>query len=146
MLRYIWQEQLLSQRTRVVLHYLVRHQKEALFLDVLSKVKQHFGSQFDSHLWITRQGPSTNNPLLIFDDVLWIHKCNASSEDDAGQSWKWWDSFSNLALDHFDTDDKRRKSLVYICGPRGLTNRLIDMYKEVGMDTINGHVQVEKWW
>jgi ferredoxin-NADP reductase len=146
MLQYIREEQVLLQHSKVVLHYLVRLQDDALFIDVLSKLKNHSPIEFDSHLWITRQETAATKSSLPIDGTLQVHRHIASSENETGQSWDWWNSFSNQALEHFDTKEKRGKSLTYICGPQGLTDRLVDMYNERGLSTVDGHVQVEKWW
>lgn len=146
MLQHMQEAQILSPQTRIVLHYLIRLRQDALFIDTLSKVKHHFGSYFDGHLWITRKETATNDRSLLPEAPLQIHRRFASSHAEIGQPWVWWDSFSDQVLEHFDTKEKRTKSLVYICGPQGLTDRLLDMYKEQGMDTRDGHVQVEKWW
>lgn len=146
MLQYICEERILSQHTKIVLHYLVRRRDEALFIDILSKVKQHFGGYFQGHLWITRQEAAVTDPYLSPDNALQVHSHLASSGCEVSQPWEWWDSFSSSALEYFDTKEKRDKSLVYICGPQGLTDRLVEMYKERGLNTVDGHVQVEKWW
>ena len=146
MLQYIQETQTLSPQTRIVLHYLIRLRQDALFIDTLSKVKHHLGSYFDGHLWITRKETATNDLSLPPEARLQIHRCTASSQTEIGRQWDWWDPFSDRVLEHFDTKEKRTKSLVYICGPQGLTDRLLDMYEEQGMNIRDGHVQVEKWW
>jgi ferredoxin-NADP reductase len=146
MLQYIQQAQVRSSQTKIVLHYLIRLRRDALFMDTLSKLKHHLGSYFDGHLWITRKETAINDLSLPPGTHLQIHGHTASSQSEIGQPWNWWDSFSDRVLEHFDTKEKRTKSLVYICGPQGLTDRLLDMYKEQGVNTIDGHVQVEKWW
>jgi ferredoxin-NADP reductase len=146
MLQYIREEHVLSQHTKVVLHYLVRLQEDALFIDVLSKLKNQSSIDFDGHLWITRQEIAAIKSSLPIDGTFQVHRHIASSEKDTGQSWDWWNSFSDQALEHFDTQEKRDTSLTYICGPQGLTDRLVDMYKARGLSSVDGHVQVEKWW
>ena len=146
MLRYIQEAQVLSPQTRIVLHYLIRQSQDVLFIDMLSKLKHHLGSYFDCNLWITRKESATNDPSLPPEARLQIHRHTASSQSEIGQPWDWWDSFSDRVLEHFDTKEKREKTLVYICGPQRLTDRLLDMYKEHGMNTRDGRIQVEKWW
>jgi ferredoxin-NADP reductase len=144
MLRYIREERILRSDARIVLHYLVRQREETLFTDVLSEIKGHLGNRFDCHLWITRQeNPSTSSlPSINFE----LHARQAAMTDQVGQKWEWWNSFLDDALEHFDTENNRDKSLVYICGPQGLTDRLVEIYKDRGLMTEDGHVQVEKWW
>ena len=146
MLQFIRQEQPLGPDARIVLHYLVRLREEALFHDAIYKIKQHFGNNFDGHIWITRQESHSPTQSPFSDDGIEIHYVEASGLHQVGQSWEWWNSFSSHALDHFDSKETRERSLVYICGPQGLTDRLVEMYKEHGMHTEDGHVQVEKWW
>ena len=146
MLQYIQEEQVVSPHTRIVLHYLVKLQRDALFIDKLCKIKNHFGDLFDGHLWITRQETAISDLSLPPETTLQVHRPIVYSQSEIGKPWGWWTSFSDHVLQHFDTMGKRAKSLVYICGPQGLTDRLLEMYKEQGMDTADGHVQVEKWW
>jgi predicted ferric reductase len=143
MLQYIREERILPEHTRLVLHYLIRLRNEALFLDQIDNIMDYFGDYFDGHLWITRQEADSIDPL---SSKLKVHRYVARSSDQIGQTWEWWNSFSDHALEHCDTKEKRDQSLVYICGPQGLTDRLLDMYREHGMDIEKGHVQVEKWW
>jgi NAD(P)H-flavin reductase len=113
-------------------------------MDMLSDIKGHLGDRFDCHLWITRQeNPSTSS---LPSNNFKLHACQATITDQVGQNWEWWNTFLDNALEHFDTKINRDKSLVYICGPQGLTDRLVEMYKDRGLMTEEGHVQVEKWW
>jgi NAD(P)H-flavin reductase len=113
-------------------------------MDALSEIRSHFGNVFDCHLWITRQETAASDSAS--HDKITIHRHQAATPEQAGNPWEWWASFSDQALEHFDTKDNRDKSLVYICGPQGLTDRLVEVYKERGLQTSDGHVQVEKWW
>jgi predicted ferric reductase len=144
MLRFINEEYPLKPHSRVVLHYLVRLRAETLFVDAINQIKQNLGNLFDGHIWITRQETQFPNPS--FPAGLQVHHLEASDEKLVGQSWEWWNSFSNDALEHFDTKERQMKSLVYICGPQVLTDRLVKLYEEHGMSTKDGHVQIEKWW
>lgn len=143
MLRYICEEHILRPDAKIVLLYLVRQLEEALFMDILSDVKRRFGNRFDCHLWITRQSPSSITP---FSNNVTLHSRQAVSTESVGETWDWWDSFLDTALEGFDSKTRRDKSLVYICGPQGLTDRLVELYKDRGLQTDDGHVQVEKWW
>jgi ferredoxin-NADP reductase len=144
MLRFINEEHPLKPNTRVVLHYLVRMRAETLFVDAINQIKESLGDLFDGHIWITRQETQLPNPS--FPAGLQVHHLEAFNENLVGQSWEWCASFSNYALEHFDIKERQEKSLVYICGPQGLTDRLVKVYEEHGMSTKDGHVQIEKWW
>lgn len=146
MLQYIQQELVLPEKSQIVLHYLVRSREDILFLDELHSLKDTFGNHFDGNIWITRkQSPSLVNDLVT-DTFLRFHTLAASTTSEVGESWDWWNSFSSRILEHLENRENGKKSLVYICGPQGLTDRLVDMYKERGMTTSGGHVQIEKWW
>lgn len=145
MLRYIAEENALSSNTRIVFHYLIRLREEALFIDQLSKIKDQFGDFLDLHIWITRQELHTLH-LPGFPSNMNIHKRTASTPEQVGQPWAWWNPFTSQALEHFVQKDDHSESLVYICGPQGLTDKLVDLYKDKGMKTEDGHVQIEKWW
>jgi NAD(P)H-flavin reductase len=112
-------------------------------MDALSEIKNHLGNLFDCHLWITRQETAASNSA---SHEITMHEHQAATTEQVGTPWEWWTSFSNHTLEHFDTKGNRDKSLVYICGPQGLTDRLVEVYKERGLLTSDGHVQVEKWW
>jgi ferredoxin-NADP reductase len=145
MIQSMCEEDVVHRTAKVVFHYLVRVQEEALFLDIIANVKQQFGDRFEGHLWVTRQdngGKSVN----LEDHSLRIHRQLASTGSDEGQPWGWWDSFLKMAIARFDAEEERAWSLAYICGPQGLTDRLVDVYEKHGMSTSTGHVQVEKWW
>jgi predicted ferric reductase len=146
MLQYICEESVLSKHTKVALHYLVRRNQQALFLNKLANVRHFLGNSFDGHLWITRQETAFPDQSVLSGGILTIHAHIASTPDQVGQPWEWWDCFSKHALKQFKTKDNRDKGLVYICGPQGLTDRLWEMYKESGMDFKTGHIQIEKWW
>ena len=146
MLQSIREDQILSKHTTIVLHYLIRLHEEALFIDILSKIKNHFADDFDGHLWITRQETANSDLPSSANNSLQLHRHFASSESEIGQPWNWWEPFLNQALKHFDTKENRNRSLVYICGPQGLTDRLLVMFKDKGVNTADGHVQTEKWW
>jgi len=145
-LRYIREEQGVRPGTRIIIHYLVRLRGEALFADELSNLKTHFDDLFEGHIWLTRQESPAADPSLLPSHGLIIHNCETSDPGKVGESWEWWNSFSELALSHFDTKEHRQSSLVYICGPQGLTDRLFETYKDHGMDGKDGQLQVEKWW
>jgi hypothetical protein len=113
-------------------------------MDALSEIKRHLGNLFDCHLWITRQETATSNSSS--HDNITVHRHQAATLEQAGTPWEWWTLCLDQALEHFDTKDYRDKSLVYICGPQGLTDKLVEVYKERGLLTSDGHVQVEKWW
>jgi ferredoxin-NADP reductase len=146
MLQYIREEDVLPRHSKIEVHYLIRLRKEALFANVLYEIKHQLAGFFEAHIWITRQESTVVDPSPLPEDSLTVHNHVASNSDQVGESWKWWDTFSSKALEHFDTKETRTRSLVYICGPQGLTDRLVEMYKEKGMHTEDGHVQVEKWW
>lgn len=143
MLQFVSEENVMSPDMRIVVHYLVRRQEATLFIDEISKVKTRFENRFECHLWITRQEVG-NSP--IEDDVFGIHRKIASMESQVGQTWNWWDSFQGMVLANLDTPEARKSRLVYICGPQGLTDRLVTLYHDRGMSTEDGQVQVEKWW
>ena len=145
MLQYISEGPVLPLQTPIVLHYLVRLREEALFLDILQRIKENLGERFQGHLWVTRGQMDVESPARS-TQPLQVHTHIVSHASEVGQSWEWWNTFSNYSLEHFDTEEKRDKSLVYICGPQGLTDRLIEMYKDMGLHTEDGHVQIEKWW
>jgi NAD(P)H-flavin reductase len=145
MLRFISEEEPLRPRTRIVWHSLIKSRDQALFLDTLLKLKKHFGDSFDPHIWITRYESHVPSPPY-FSNAFQVHRLEASSRGQFGQPWAWWSHFASSALEDLDTKEKREKSLVYICGPQGLTDKLVNLYKETGMSTEDGHVQVEKWW
>jgi len=145
MLRAICEDASVHPSTKIAFHYLVRLRNEALFLDTIAEIKQCFGDRFDGHLWITRQTDSDRD-IGVEDLSVQIHKQVAPAESEVGKPWGWWDQFLQLAMEDFDTYKKRATSLAYICGPQGLTDRLLDVYEQQGMTTKSGHVQVEKWW
>ena len=144
MLQFVSEEKILSNGTRIIVHYLVRKQDEALFMNEISAVKAQFGNLFEGHLWITRQQSAKSS--VQGEDVLEIHGKIASTDSEVGQSWNWWDSFQELALAKLDTPEEKKTRLVYICGPQGLTDRLVTLYQDRGLSTEDGQVQVEKWW
>jgi|SRR5277367_6020136 len=144
MLQFVSEENILSKGTKVVVHYLVRKREETLFLKEMAKVKGQFGNLFEGHLWITREETATSPAQG--DDVLEIHRKIASTDGEVGQSWNWWDPFQENAFAHLDTPDMRKSRLVYICGPQGLTDRLVTLYQDRGLSTEDGQIQVEKWW
>ena len=143
MLQFVSEENVISHDTRIIFHYLVRRQEETLFLNEISKVKAHFGTEFECHLWITRQEPMNS---AAEQNVLEVHRKIASMEDQVDETWNWWDSFQKTALANIDTQEERKARLVYICGPQGLTDRLVRLYHDRGLHTEDGQVQVEKWW
>src|SRR5271170_4851157 len=138
MLQFASEENVLSKGTKVVVHYLVRKQEETLFLNEISKVKGQFGNLFEGHLWITRQETSTSSAKE--EDVLEVHRKIASTDGEVGQSWNWWDSFQESALVNLDTPEQRKSRLVYVCGPQGLTDRLVTLYQDRGLSTEDGQV------
>ena len=144
MLQSFSEESLLSESTRIVVHYLVRKQEETLFLKEMSKVKNRFGSRFKGHLWITRQ--TGENSFTQQEAILEIHSLVASTANRVGRPWDWWDSFREQAVAKLDTPQARKSRLVYICGPQGLTDRLVTLYENRGLSTKDGQVQIEKWW
>jgi len=144
MLQDISEESVLSPETKLVLHYLIRHREEALFLETINKLKPSFGDRFVAHLWITRT-ESKHGEVRFLNHVV-VHQQFASSPDNVGQPWQWWSPFTSSTMEHFDTKENRAESLVYICGPRGLTDKLVLLYRENDMHIENGHVQIEKWW
>lgn len=145
MLRYLAEESVLSPYTRIIFHHLIRLREEALFIDQFSKIKGQFGDNLDLHIWITRQ-ESPISQLYNFPSNINIHTRIASIPEQVGQTWHWWNPFTSQALEHFIHKDNHDRSLVYICGPQGLTDKLVDLYKDNGMTTEDGHVQIEKWW
>ena len=145
MLQAIGEDVSVHPFAKITLHYLVCQRNETLFLDTIAEIKQCFGDRFGAHLWITRQTDS-NGDVSIDDLSVQIHKQVALAESEVGQPWGWWDQFLPMATQDFDTYEKRATSLAYICGPQGLTDRLLDAYEQLGMSTKSGQVQVEKWW
>jgi len=145
MVRYMAEENVLPSDARIVFHYLLRLREEALFLDQFTKIKQQFGDLFDLHIWITRQ-ESDVAQSPEFPGHLNIHAQVASMSQQIGQPWDWWNTFTTKALEHFTHTDNHNQSLVYICGPQALTDRLVDLYKLKGLSTQDGHIQIEKWW
>jgi ferredoxin-NADP reductase len=147
MLRFIHEECPLKSGARIAFHYLVKAFDGALFVDDIYSIKAQFKDRFSGHIWITRQEAHVpDEPPLGTPDAIHKHRLEAADPDQVGQPWKWWDSFSHTALEHFHTPEKRQKSLIYICGPQGLTDRLVELYNERGLRTDDGHVQIEKWW
>lgn len=146
MLRYIAEETVLPPDTRLVFHYLIRLREEALFFDHFTKIKERFGHLLDLHIWITRQEPAAQS--LVFPTGINVHAQVASSSQQIGQPWDWWDTFTNCAFEHFNHNhnDNDKSSLVYICGPQALTDRLVDLYHAKGLTIEDGHIQIEKWW
>jgi len=135
---------MLSKDTHVIVHYLVRKREDTLFLKEISKVKGQFGNLFEGHLWITRE-EAAKSPMQK-DEALEVHRKIASTDGEVGQSWNWWDSFQENTVTHLDTPDERKSRLVYICGPQGLTDRLVELYQKRGLSTEDGQIQIEKWW
>ena len=103
MLQYIQEEQVVSPHTRIVLHYLVKLQRDALFIDKLCKIKNHFGDLFDGNLWITRQATAISDLSLPPETTLQVHRPIVYSQSEIGTPWGWWTSFSDHVLQHFDT-------------------------------------------
>jgi len=145
MLQSMCEEDHLHHAAKVVFHYLVRIQEEALFLDTIAEIKQQFGDRFEGHLWVTRQEDGQEK-VNLKDHPLQIHRKLAATIPDEGKPWDWWDSFLKMAIARFGTEEERARSLAYICGPQGLTDRLVDVYEKHGMSATMGHVQIEKWW
>jgi ferredoxin-NADP reductase len=141
MLQHISEEDVISRNTKIALHYFVRSSEEVLFLEILEKVKARFGRLVDGHLWITRK---QSKKIEIPDIGVRVHHQIADNPEEQGQSWGWWDSYTNTAMN--PDRENVRATLVYICGPPGLTDRLVSMYSEQGLHTQDGHVQIEKWW
>ena len=141
MLKCISEERLVQQATQVELHYITKSRDEALFLDKMCEVMNNLGDRFKCHLWFTRQEIFAQNSLK---ENFILHRTIASSDDDVAQRWEWWNLFLEDTLRHLDNMEKRDRSLIYICGPQGLTDRLLDTYKRQGMK--DGSVQIEKWW
>lgn len=146
MLQHICEGAVLVRHAKIILHYLIQRNEQALFLNKLSIAKHHLGNRFDGHLWITRQETALSDQGPLSGNILTVHTHTASTSDQVGRPWEWWNCFSKHALDPFSTKENRDRSLVYICGPQGLTDRLWEMYKDAGMNAEAGHVQVEKWW
>ena len=146
MLQYIHEQTILKTTAKLVFHYLIGLRRNALFVDTLFNIKRHFGDSFDAHIWITRQEPVTTDPSPFIDDLLTIHNYYTSELDQVGETWDWWDLFINHSLQHFETKNHKGSSLVYICGPQGLTDKLVDLYQEKGIYAKEGHLQIEKWW
>jgi len=145
MLQAIGEDVSVHPAAKITFHYLVRQRNDALFLDTIAEIKQYFGNRFGGHLWITRQTDS-NGDVSVNNFSVQIHKQIALAESEVGKPWGWWDQFLQMAAQDFDTYEKRAMSLAYICGPQGLTDRLVDAYEQLGMSTKSGQVQVEKWW
>jgi len=145
MLEYVSEENILHRNARIALHYIVKSSEDALFLETISRLKRRHLHAFTAHLWITRQVKALETSSSL-SDYVFAHQQEAVSEEKIGQPWSWFDSFEISATDGISTREERDVSLVYICGPQGLTDRLVDIYKDRGLDLIAGHVQIEKWW
>lgn len=145
MLQFIAEESILKSGTKIVLHYLIRSHEEALFLERISQLKQQYGDTFEGHVWLTRKISTSSSPPFS-DSNLIVHKETTSTSDEVGQPCQWWERFTEDALEHFGTEYSKKTSLVYICGPQGLTDKLLISYEARNKHIDNGHVQVEKWW
>jgi len=143
MLQYINEGNISPKTTKIVLHYLVRSRESALFLEMLRMIKNNFGNVFDAHIWITRKELEKS---FMHDDRLTFHRGVTYIPDEEGQPWEWWNSFAGCAMEHFRVNENIKHSLVYICGPQGLTDRLLLMYERHGFCIDGDHLQVEKWW
>ena len=146
MLRYISEEDVLPSNARIVFHYLIRLGEEALFIDQFTKIKEQFGELLDLHIWITRRESVTAQSRLEFPAHLKVRAQIASTPQEVGNPWDWWHNFTTQTMEHFDHTNNHNKSLVYICGPQALTDRLVDLYKLKGLGIEDGHIQIEKWW
>jgi predicted ferric reductase len=144
MLQYVSEESVLHSGSRVVFHYLIRSREEALFLEIIGKVNAYFGGLFEAHLWITRQESGESQGFI--PQSMSVHRQVASLPSEIGESWHWWKPFVDIALEPFNGRESKRESLVYICGPQGLTDKLVSLYAEHDMHIEDGHVQIEKWW
>jgi ferredoxin-NADP reductase len=139
MLKYISEESLLQRSTEIELHYIMKSRDEALFLDEIQALMDR---RFRCHLWFTRQEVSQESSI---NGGFSIHRKVASSDVDIGRRWEWWDLFLDITLQRLHSLEASDRSLIYLCGPQGLTDRLLGTYKgEAGMREDN--VQIEKWW
>jgi ferredoxin-NADP reductase len=145
MLQYISEESILVTGTRLELHYIIRNRDDALFLTTIEKLKSQLGDEFEAHLWITRLQPESDKDVPL-PKYIAVHQGFASQPEEIGKSWHWWVPFTNRALERFINTQTKDEGMTYICGPQGLTDKLVSLYEEQDMHIDDGHVQIEKWW